>query len=396
MAHPRLCRALAAVAAAPLALLAVAGAAAAVEVDTLPGQGWIVTPDQTSGGSARLVEGPATPPAGRGSLELGVQAVGDRARVANLVDALPADSPDRLMAALSGSWATYVPAGAPGGAAPALQLPGFLNPAAPAGTFTTLNVEPFRQGAVTPGTWQTWTLGPTSTVWHTNATDGFCQLSSPCTLAQFAAQYPAAAWGGIQLGVGSGVPGPVVGYVDDVQLTAGATALDWDFEIPAAQRSTAAIGPAEEDSGTWSVPVTLTASTLAAGPVEFTITGPGGATTTQVVPPGQTVVLDVTVPLGTSVLTAAAQGTTLATTTVTVPPPSTTTSTTTTTTTTAPTTTSAPTTTAPAPPAPPTTTPPGPSLPNTGGATDRLLPLGAGLVALGVLLVASARRRRTA
>lgn len=181
---------------------------------------------------------------------MGVQAVADRARVANSVATLPPESPDRLMAALSGTWSTYVPVGAPGGAAPALQFPGFLNPAAPAGTFTTLNVEPFRQAAVTPGAWQTWTLGPTSTVWQTNTVDSFCLLAAPCTFAQFAAQYPAAAWGAVQFGVGSGVPGPVTGYVDDVNLTAGATSLVYDFEIPAAQRSTAAIGPAELDGST--------------------------------------------------------------------------------------------------------------------------------------------------
>jgi hypothetical protein len=91
----RIRRLMAISAAAALSLLVADGAAQAAEVDTLPGAGRIVSPDQTSGGSARLVEGPATPPAGRGSLELGVDAQADRALVVNPVDGIPLVSADR-------------------------------------------------------------------------------------------------------------------------------------------------------------------------------------------------------------------------------------------------------------------------------------------------------------
>jgi hypothetical protein len=420
---------------AALSLLVGAGAVLAAEVDTLPGEGWAVSPDQTSGGSARLVEGPATPPAGRGSLELGVDAQSDRALVVNPVDSIPLVSPDRVIAALSGSWATYVPTGTTEFAAPVLRIAGFLVPAAPMGTFTTLSVEPYRQGTVADGTWQTWTLGPASVVWQTNTVDGFCVQSSPCTFAQFAAQYPAAAWFTLQLGIGSGVPGPVVGYADDVDLTAGTSSLVYDFEIPAAQRSTAAIGTAHLAGGTWMVPVTLTASPLAVAPVEFTVVGP--TTTTFMVEPGATVTVELAVPLGTTPISASAQGTTLASASVTVPPPTTTTTSTTTTSTTAPTTTTSTTTTststtttsttAPSTTttttavtttslpgststAPASTTSPAPHptlahhpasgagrrLPATGGPTGVLAVVGVALVALGVLLAAAAARRRTA
>jgi hypothetical protein len=57
-------------------LVALAGAlfmvnaawAGAVTVDTLPGQGWMRQGANTPGGHVRLVEGPQTPPEGRGSL----------------------------------------------------------------------------------------------------------------------------------------------------------------------------------------------------------------------------------------------------------------------------------------------------------------------------------------
>lgn len=51
--------------------------------------------------------------------------------------------------------------------------------------FTTLSFEPRQNGTVVPGQWQTWTLGPTSVVWQTNTTDGFCVQATPCTLADF-------------------------------------------------------------------------------------------------------------------------------------------------------------------------------------------------------------------
>jgi hypothetical protein len=418
----RLHRLLATSAAAALALLVGAGAVQAAEVDTLPGEGWAVSPDQTVGGSARLVEGPGTPPAGRGSLELGVQATSDRGLVVNPVESIPLVSADRVIAALAGSWSTYVPTGTSEFAAPVLRIAGFLNPAAPMGTFTTLSVEPYRQGTVDDGTWQTWTLGPASVVWQTNTVDGFCLQSSPCTFAQFAAQYPAAAWFTLQLGIGSGVAGPVVGYADDLDLTAGTSSLLYDFEIPAAQRSTAAIGAAHLVGGTWMVPVTLTASPLAVEPVEFTIVGP--TTTTSMVEPGATETIELAVPLGTTPISVSAQGTALAATSVTVPPTTTTSTTTTSTTTTSTTTTSttAPSTTTTAP-AVTTTSVPGPTtttlasttsppthptstqhpaggarrqLPVTGGPTGVLAVVGVALVALGGLLAAAARRRSAA
>jgi hypothetical protein len=344
-----------------------------VVVDTIPGEGWINDPNTTPGGTVRLVEGPATPPAGRGSLELGVGTTADRALVTNELGLVARPFDD-----LTASWSTYVlPGASPATTAPTLRLPSFQDATLPA-EFTTVSIEPSRQGAVVAGDWQTWTVGPSTIVWQSNTTDGFCVQATLCTLAEFVAQYPNAAWGTVQLGVGTGVAGPVTGYADALTLSAGGETFEFDFEIPPDQSSTAEIGAVAATPLGGTAPITLTASTLAATPVTFVIMV-GGESREVTLAAGETTTVQVDLPFGTTPISVEAQGVILDAVDATVIPP--------------PTTTIA--TMAPAVPSPETEPPmPGAALPATGGRSSDLARTGIGLVVAGVIMLAARRAMR--
>ena len=215
------------------------------------GSGWAVHPDQTSGGSEAFVEGPLTPPSGRGSLEMGVSGTSDKAVVFTVPK--PAIGgvvpPGDIAAAIATPWASTTGSFStftantsnPAASIPVFRLVGFqvfnaTNPLLSTG-FTSLNFEGSNQGTVVANQWQTWKLGPTSLVWQSNQTDAFCPITAPCTMAAFAAQYPNGAWGQVQAGMGSGVPAGSTGYVDDVNVSDGTTTFTSDFEVPSPSTS---------------------------------------------------------------------------------------------------------------------------------------------------------------
>jgi LPXTG-motif cell wall-anchored protein len=209
----------------------IGSASFATVVSVLPGGTWAVLPDTTAGGSATIVPGPGTPPAGTGSLQLTVAENTDRALVGSDLGSLTA----RSWADLSASFSTFVPAGGDASFAPSLRFAGFQMSTS---NFTTLSVEASRQGTVVPGQWQTWTLDADSIVWQSNASDdGFCIQSAPCTFAAFIARYPDGVWGQAQLGLGSGVAGPASGFVDAVTISDGEESQFTDFDPPAASPS---------------------------------------------------------------------------------------------------------------------------------------------------------------
>jgi LPXTG-motif cell wall-anchored protein len=220
---------------AALVSILIASAAQATVVSVLPGGTWSVLPSATAGATEAIVTGPATPPAGTGSLRLTVESAADRAIIGSDLGVSTA----RPWAGLTASFSTYVPVGGSVHDAPSLRFAGFqvITPAPLA--FTTLSVEASRNGTVKPGQWQTWTVGPTTTVWQSNATDsGFCVQSAPCTFAAFVARYPAGAWGEAQLGLGSGIAGPATGYVDAVTVTDGPETSFTDFDPPSVPPTT--------------------------------------------------------------------------------------------------------------------------------------------------------------
>ncbi|MHA7985729.1 hypothetical protein ACX9R5_07970 [Rathayibacter sp. CAU 1779] len=298
------------------------------------GNGWAIDPANPGGGGIeQLVEGPATPPSGRGSLQLTTPTSADRAQVyTNPAGAVPS-AWDTLLGA---SFSTFTFAASDAGSSlPVMRFAGW-QAGTTQGTFTTLSFGQPGNGTAASGQWQTWTLTDDSIVFQSNAGDGgFCVQATPCTFAAFAARYPTGVWGQVQVGLGSGAAPGASGYADAVSVTHGSTAYSYDFEVPAVENSTASVQQGSVSSTGGQAAVTLTASPLAAGPVVFTITAtlPDGTqqTTEQSVAAGETATVDLDVPFGATSVSVTAQSVSIANGTVsfaapaadtTTPPPS--------------------------------------------------------------------------
>ena len=215
------------------------------------GNGWAVHPDQ-SGGTEQFVEGPATPPAGIGSLEFSVPDGASRALIFTVPNpGSGATAPGDIGPIIAVPWlgmvgsslSTYTTdATNPGRSAAGLKFVGYQtydsnNPLLSTG-FTTLNFEPANNGTVAVNQWQKWTVSGSSMVWQSNTVDGNCGQGAPCTLSAFAALYPQGAWGQVQLGLGALGSGPATSsIVDDVTIAEGATTFGYDFEVQAVTTS---------------------------------------------------------------------------------------------------------------------------------------------------------------
>ncbi|MEZ3160328.1 hypothetical protein AB1K54_07225 [Microbacterium sp. BWT-B31] len=299
-----------------------------VVIDTLSpdvvageGTGWGRHPDSTPDATVALVEGPLAPPLGRGSMSFVTPASSDLA----LGFAVPTGAPGQDLptpvpwSSLSASYSTFTFATVqPESNVPILRLVGFqsLIPA-PTG-FTTLSFAPDRNGTVESGVWQSWTLGPDSIVFQSNTADSFCTISASCTLAEFIAQYPAGAWGQIQVGIGTGAPVGASGFADAVVVHDGTTAdYSYDFEVPASALSTAAVAPGAASATGGSATVSLAGSAVAgAETLAFTIesTLPDGTLLTAVQDRarGATGTIDMPVPFGTTRIRVSLYGVVLA------------------------------------------------------------------------------------
>jgi hypothetical protein len=283
------------------------------------GNGWAVDPANPGGGGVEtLVEGPGTPPEGRGSLELTTPSSADRAQV--YIN--PAGATLSSWSSLTGeAFSTFTFATVnPGSSLPVMKFAGW-QAGTTAGTFTTLTFGQPGNGAAASGAWQQWTLSADSTVFQSNAADGgFCVQAAPCTFEQFLTRYPTGLWGQLQIGLGSGTAPGTTGFADAVSVTHDATSYSYDFEAPAPANSTATIQRGAQSGTGGQAIVSLHASTIAAGPVTFTITStpPNGApqSTQQTVPAGQTATATIDVPFGTTAVTVTAQAVSIATGTV--------------------------------------------------------------------------------
>jgi hypothetical protein len=187
--------------------------------------------------------------------------------------------------------------------------------------FTTLTFGQPGNGTAASGTWQTWVLSDDSMVFQSNASDGgFCIQSAPCTYGEFAARYPTGVWGQLQLGLGSGAPSGATGFADAASVTHVTSLYSYDFEVPAAQNSTASVQRGNASSTGGQAIVTMRASAVAAAPVTFTVvaTLPDGSTesTEHVVSAGDTATTTVDVPFGTTSVSVTAQSVQVATGTV--------------------------------------------------------------------------------
>jgi hypothetical protein len=290
--------------------------------DADAGNGWAIDPANPGGGGVeQLVEGPATPPSGRGSLQLTTPSIADRAQVYTN----PAGAAASGWGSLAGAtFSTFTFATSNVGSnLPVMRFAGWQ-----VGTtaFTTVSFGQPGNGTAVTGQWQTWTLSDDSIVSQSNASDaGFCVQASPCTFAEFVARYPTGLWGQVLIGLGSGAAAGASGFADAVSVTHGTAAYSFDFEVPTSQNSTASVqqGPASSTGG--QAIVTLTASPVAAGPVTFTITAtlPDGSTqsTEQTVAVGGTLTATVAVPFGTTGVSVTAESVVIATGTVTFEAP---------------------------------------------------------------------------
>jgi hypothetical protein len=196
--------------------------AATITVDSIPGDGWVNSPDNTGGGSVAIVE---SPEAGLGSdsVALTTAADADFAGIARVIAAPLSDL-------TSGSWMTYVPG--PGADNQAASLRFGMYRLGGTDEFTTMVVERLYNTTVTPDVWETTTLDAETKVWQTTDDAGFCTAAALCTFAEFKEKYPDAVLLGLTVALGSGVPA-TTSYVDGITFTADGATDTWDFELAA-------------------------------------------------------------------------------------------------------------------------------------------------------------------
>ena len=199
--------------------------AATITVDSIPGDGWVNSPDNTGGGSAEIVESPS---AGLGddSVALTVEGDTDFAGISRPILAPLSDLE-------SGSWMTFV-TGESGEDVQyeAASLRFAMYRLGGTDGFTTLVVDRGRNATVSAGNWETTDLADGTTVWQTTDDGGFCIMATPCLFSEFKTNYPDAVLLGLTVAMGTGVPA-VTSYVDGIEFTADGASDTWDFELAA-------------------------------------------------------------------------------------------------------------------------------------------------------------------
>lgn len=194
--------------------------------NTPPTNAWVLYTRNAGTGLFRT--GPATPPAGIGSLELTTPTGADKVFLFNYEHI-----GTRLDAIDAMSYATYRTTGSLQQVT-ALNIEVDYNGDAPGG-FTTLVFEPVYntdQGAVVDGQWQTWDAynGGQAIWWSTKSIPGVCAFTCYVTWDAIVAANPdATILGGFGVNQGSGNPG-LVAAVDALTLGDGVNTVTYDFE----------------------------------------------------------------------------------------------------------------------------------------------------------------------
>lgn len=231
-------RALGAVVALCSAAMLIAGvgtataASSTVQVTPDDMQGW-TNLDTRPPGFWELVDGPAQPPLGDGSLHLVTPDGAAKASIAN------GDYAGTGLAGVDAmKYSTYRAASSTASPVqvPSYQLGVDTNGDA-AGGFTTLVFEPVYntdQGAIVPGTWQDWDAynGGNARWWSTRAIDGQCAGATvQClrTWSQIVAANPDATLVYAAVNQGSGNPG-LDANVDAYEYSVSGNGTIWDFE----------------------------------------------------------------------------------------------------------------------------------------------------------------------
>ncbi|HEX8422888.1 MAG TPA: thrombospondin type 3 repeat-containing protein, partial [Pyrinomonadaceae bacterium] len=190
-----------------------------------PNTGLPVTP-----GLGTFVTGPATPPAGDGSLRLLTSDGNAKVYILNYEH-----EGVKLADLTQLSYDTYRTAGA-ANQLPALNMVIDFNGPNVAGGFSTLVFEPvynLNQQAIVNGTWQNWDALGGGIWWSTRAINGQCAgATSTCdkTWAEIVANNPEAIiLGGFGINQGSGNPG-LDANVDTLTIAHNGTCVSYDFE----------------------------------------------------------------------------------------------------------------------------------------------------------------------
>ncbi|HZH30866.1 MAG TPA: putative metal-binding motif-containing protein [Pyrinomonadaceae bacterium] len=203
-----------------------------------PGKSWVLYTRAVSGnppapvtpGTGAFVDGPATPPLGDGSFQLGTSDAGAKTFLLNF---------DHVGTPLSGinniSYQTYRVSGSLQQVA-ALNLVIDSNGPNVEGGFSTLVFEPVyntAQGAVVSGEWQDWIASGSGIWWSTRGINGQCAgATAACdkTWDEIKANNPdAVILGGFGINQGSGNPG-LVTSVDALTIGGDSVCVTYDFE----------------------------------------------------------------------------------------------------------------------------------------------------------------------
>ena len=193
---------------------------------TAPTRSWVLYKRLAGDGAFRT--GPATPPLGLGSFELGTPGGSDKATLFNF------DHVGTPLADIDAvSYSTYRTAGSLQQVA-ALNVQVDINGAAPGG-FTTLVFEPVYntgQGAVASGQWQEWDAhaGGSAVWWSSNPISGAPNRDTFVSWSTIVANNPAAViLGGFGVNQGSG-NAALLTAVDALTLGYGGDSVTYDFE----------------------------------------------------------------------------------------------------------------------------------------------------------------------
>jgi hypothetical protein len=219
-----------------LTALALAAVAAAATVVVAPGHldGWAVNSDTCGAattGSVSFVNGPATPPAGSGSVQFAVGANGDSYPTVRQNDY----NGVKLSTLTAFDYSTYVSHAGTGGQAPYIDL--YVDNNNDGIRDDILTFEPIYQGTVTLNTWQHWDA--LHGMWWSDAMGGPPPLF---TLSTYFASHPDArilnvGGGGVILAAGCGGAAwaSFVGNADKLTIGVSGTSTTYDFEATAPQ-----------------------------------------------------------------------------------------------------------------------------------------------------------------
>ncbi|MEJ5225623.1 MAG: hypothetical protein WHV44_14290, partial [Anaerolineales bacterium] len=199
---------------------------------------WTLLVETAGTYSYSFVEGPATPPAGLGSLRMTIDSTAGISYAAQKYQGV------RLADLETLTYATYVSSGS-GFTAISFQInydPDLSDTSSPKPWYGRLVYEPYRNGTVNTGAWQTWDmLNSGNAVWWAtpnanSSVDDTCSQSSPCALSTILTSWPNIgirndSASAILFKAGGGWSGGFDGNVDNLVVkTSGQEVDTYDFE----------------------------------------------------------------------------------------------------------------------------------------------------------------------